>query len=156
MVHTTVRQLTLEDTDHVKLIVYTYLHELVKSTGVQPNMQKIDSLIYCALNPVIANEFAVGTFVDGKLVAIIGYTIADRSWWSTEKAAYDSILYCREGYRGYGFTKRMLAVVQDYLKDTDVQVQYLGNASKITSERTLKLYNHLGFKLLGYITEKEI
>lgn len=72
------------------------------------------------------------------------------------RAAHDHGVYVREDMRGKMIGSRMITAFERVARDKGCVRVYLGVATGITPERTLKLYGRLGYTSVGGMTMKRL
>lgn len=93
--------------------------------------------------------------VDGKVVGFIWGVLAELPW-SRTPIVFDNILYVEPEHRGSAIGLKLIKSYEKWAKESGAKVVSLSIASGITEQRTLALFNKLGYELIGYQCRKEL
>lgn len=96
------------------------------------------------------NKFGDDEFI-GCMIASV-----DRTWWSSQKMAEDILLFVKEEHRGSLAAVKLIQAYKDWALAKEADVIRLSSMSGIKPERTAKLYQRLGFDLVGMVNLLEV
>lgn len=80
----------------------------------------------------------------------------DTDWRTGQKLAYEQGLYVLPEYRKSGAASDLIETFKVWADMNKADRIQVGTITGIYAERTVKLYESLGFELVGYVLEKEI
>ncbi|WP_180138985.1 GNAT family N-acetyltransferase [Acinetobacter sp. YH12043] len=80
----------------------------------------------------------------------------DTDWRTGQKLAYEQGLYVLPEYRKSGAASDLIETFKVWADMNKADRIQVGTITGIYAERTVKLYESLGFELVGYVLEMEI
>lgn len=88
-------------------------------------------------------------YITGMAVGII----AER-WFSDEVYLTDLTMYVRPEHRGGRAFQRLVQALEQWAKQQGIEEGALGVSTEIHAERTVRAYEHMGYRLAGYTMVK--
>ena len=86
--------------------------------------------------------------------ALIG--AIDICWRTNHRLAYENGVYVLPEYRSSGAASHLINWFIDWSKINNADRIQLGTMSGIHAEKTIQLYEKLGFELIGHVLEMEV
>ena len=80
----------------------------------------------------------------------------DTDWRTGQKLAYEQGLYVLPEYRKSGAASDLIETFKVWAEMNEADRIQVGTITGIYAERTVKLYESLGFELVGYVLEMEV
>lgn len=80
----------------------------------------------------------------------------DIDWRTGQKLAYEQGLYVLPEYRKSGAASDLIETFKVWAEMNEADRIQVGTITGIYAERTVKLYESLGFELVGYVLEMEV
>ncbi len=80
----------------------------------------------------------------------------DTDWRTGQKLAYEQGLYVLPEYRKSGAASDLIETFKVWAEMNKADRIQVGTITGIYAERTVKLYESLGFELVGYVLEMEV
>ena len=80
----------------------------------------------------------------------------DTDWRTGQKLAYEQGLYVLPEYRKSGAASDLIETFKVWADMNKADRIQVGTITGIYAERTVKLYESLGFELVGYVLEMEV
>lgn len=90
---------------------------------------------------------------NGDLVGMVLGMVSEH-FFSTAKYACDFVVYVRKSFRSSKAAMKLLREWEKFLDDKGVTDRQLGISTEVQAGRTKALYEHLGYRLSGYIMVK--
>jgi len=151
------RTVIVEPTDDELLEAVTLGNAMWSQSPVYKDMDRdIDKMIEFAYNSRANSRSFFRVAVRDDLV--IGFLIAERAPYGFHDSefAYDRLLYVQPNRRGGVAASMLIDALEDWCKEHNVSRILLGVTTGVHSERTVQLYNHLGYTTVGTVTMKEL
>jgi len=92
---------------------------------------------------------------EGKLVGFLA-ALKQRYFFSPKERVTDMGFYVLPDYRGTTAALRLILAVEDWAKKHGISDVYMGQTTAVDMDRTLKFYNHLGYRTVGFNTVKHL
>ena len=145
-----VRQATLADLIPLGELATSYRGE---AAGLNRFPVDFDKLMKNLATTVVAPDGYLGVLiVDGAIAGVLWGCLTSVPW-STDKMAQDAILFVRKEHRGNG--KLLLADWERWAKQAGASAVCISTASGLETERVCKLYERMGYNLIGHTFFKE-
>ena len=77
-------------------------------------------------------------------------------WRTGHKLAFEQGVYVLPEYRGTGAATDLIKTFKEWAEVNEADRIQIGTITGIHAAKTVKLYENLGFELIGYVLEKEI
>lgn len=149
----TVRTATLQD-------LGTLVDFGKRLTQESPNFQaqgfneRIASAFFALLIEKLESVFLVYDTYHNPVGALIGELGV--CWRTGHKLAFEHGVYILPEYRSTGAASALINHYVAWAEDHNVDRIQLGTMTGIHADKTVRLYEHLGLKLTGYVLEKEV
>ncbi len=98
--------------------------------------------------------FIVYDEYDNPVGAIIG--CIDTDWRTGQRLAFEQGLYVLPEYRATGSATELVNYFVDWAKINNADRIQLGTITGIHADKTVQLYEKLGFDLIGFVLEMEV
>lgn len=92
---------------------------------------------------------------EGKLVGFLA-GLKQRYFFSPKERVTDMGFYVLPDYRGTTAALRLILSLEDWAKQNKISDVYMGQTTAVDIDKTLKFYNHLGYKVVGFNTVKHL
>lgn len=92
---------------------------------------------------------------EGKLIGFIA-GMKQRYFFSPRERVTDMGFYVLPEYRGTSAALRLISALEKWAKEKAVLDIYIGQTTSVDIEKTMKFYNHLGYKTVGFNTVKHL
>lgn len=150
----TIREATDQDIIEVVRLGHAFWDESPTYRGMEKDVATMIGFAYNArANP--GSFFRVAVDTAGE---VIGFMFAERAPYGFHDSqfAYDRLLYVTPDRRGGATARMLIEALEQWCKEHDVARILLGVTTGIHSERTVQLYNKLGYVTVGTLTMKEV
>lgn len=89
---------------------------------------------------------------------IVGFLagLKQRYFFSPKERVTDMGFYVLPDYRGTTAALRLILAIEEWAKQHSIHDVYMGQTTAVDVERTMKFYNHLGYKTVGFNTVKHL
>lgn len=141
----------IEETD-IPEIIHQLLHLRDESPTYAEVIPDID-YVSGSLRTLIQSDAFIGVIEDG-----IGcmFGMLTRQWYSYELNAHELILYVLPEHRGARTAMRLIAGLEDAAKRGGARYLQVGVTTGMQEDRTIKLYERLGYEKFGGGLRKEL
>lgn len=82
--------------------------------------------------------------------------VVDTDWRTGHKLAFEQGVYVLPEYRRSDAAKKLIHTFVEWAKNQDADRIQLGTMTGIQADKVVKLYESLGFSLVGYVLEMEV
>ncbi|WP_284085108.1 GNAT family N-acetyltransferase [Acinetobacter haemolyticus] len=82
--------------------------------------------------------------------------VVDTDWRTGHKLAFEQGVYVLPEYRRSDAAKTLINTFVEWAKNQDADRIQLGTMTGIHADKVVKLYESLGFSLVGYVLEMEV
>lgn len=131
---------------------YLELPDWVKTSNFD-RVRLVARLSYLTVSP----QWQTYVAFDGEeMVGVVAGCAAPTQEWSEELTACMTCLYVQPSYRGSSAGVKLIRAFEEWAKGTACTAVSMSVGSALSIDRTLKLYERMGYKLYGYETLKEI
>lgn len=147
-----IREATLRDLPEIQNLCHMYYCETIVQR-LEYSEEKMRNSLY---NAIIEEDRDLSVLVvDDKIVGYTHANITD-TLFSYDTVVDCDLLYVHPEYRKGNNGVKLIRNLTKIGKKHDAKYVYLGISSKINEERTVKLYNKLGYKQIGYDFRLEV
>lgn len=89
---------------------------------------------------------------------IVGFLagLKQRYFFSPKERVTDMGFYVLPSYRGTTAALRLILAIEDWAKQHSIYDVYMGQTTAVNVEKTMKFYNQLGYKTVGFNTVKHL
>lgn len=137
----------------LSVLLPQYLQE---TTNHQAFTLDLEHAMSSLLSAIADPKSCVLVAVRGKSIVGFLYATVSTFFWSKTPVAVDQLLYVTPEHRGRMYGVHLLREYESWARAQGVPEIRISIASGITEDRTRKLYQTLGYELLGYVYRKEL